>query len=115
MTVHLPPDVEKSLIAKVHSGMFPSIDAAMTQAAHLLLAQIEPAPAKPKRRGTQLKAAKATGKPRTPKELNQRLFAAGLISQLPDPSQDLDDDEPEDRPVTIKGEPLSETILRERR
>jgi hypothetical protein len=109
MTIHLPPDIEKSLIAKVHSGMFPSLDAAMIRAAHLLLAQTEHAPpAKPK-------AVKATGKPRTPEELNRRLFAAGVISQLPDPSQDLDDDDPEDQPVTIKGEPLSETILRERR
>lgn len=115
MTIHLPPDVEKSLIAKVHSGMFPSLDAAMTQAAHLLLEKIEQAPARPKRRGKPSKAAKATGKPRTPEELNQRLFTAGLISQLPDPSQDLDDDDPDDQPVTIKGEPLSETILRERR
>lgn len=112
MTIHLPPDVEKSLAAKVQSGLFPSLDAAMTRAARLLLEQIEQPPAKPK---AKVKAAKAMVKPRTPQELNQRLFAAGLISQLPDPSQDLDDDDPEDQPVTIKGEPLSETIIRERR
>ena len=106
---------KKSLIAKVHNGMFPSLDAAITQSAHLLLAQIEQAPARPKEKGKPPKAAKASGKPRTPEELNQRLFAAGLISRLPDPSQDLDDDDPDDQPVTIKGEPLSETILRERR
>ena len=48
-------------------------------------------------------------------EFNQRLMAAGLVTRLPDPSLDIDDDDPDDQPVTIKGEPLSETIIRERR
>jgi hypothetical protein len=47
--------------------------------------------------------------------LNQRLLAAGRIASLPDPALDIDDDDPDDQPVIIKGEPLSETILRERR
>jgi hypothetical protein len=34
---------------------------------------------------------------------------------MPDPSLDIDDDDPNDAPVSIKGEPLSETIIRERR
>jgi hypothetical protein len=42
------------------------------------------------------------------------MMARGLITRLPDPAQDLDDD-PDDLPVPIKGEPLSETIIRERR
>jgi hypothetical protein len=29
--------------------------------------------------------------------------------------QEIDDDDPDDQPVTIKGEPLSETIIRQRR
>jgi hypothetical protein len=36
------------------------------------------------------------------------------ITRLPNPSLDIDDD-PDDQPVPIKGEPLSETIIRERR
>ena len=43
------------------------------------------------------------------------MMASGLITRLPDPALDIDDDDPEDQPVTIKGEPLSETIIRERR
>ena len=39
----------------------------------------------------------------------------GLITRLPDPALDIDDDDPDDQPVAIKGEPLSETIIRERR
>jgi Arc/MetJ-type ribon-helix-helix transcriptional regulator len=44
MTIHLPKDLESSIIAKVHSGLFPSLDAAMTEAARLLLNQIEQPP-----------------------------------------------------------------------
>jgi len=45
----------------------------------------------------------------------RRLLASGRITRLPDPAQDLDDDDPDDQPVPIKGEPLSETIIRARR
>ncbi|MGP0062240.1 MAG: hypothetical protein ACLQGP_01390 [Isosphaeraceae bacterium] len=54
-------------------------------------------------------------KPLTAEEFNQQLFAAGRIASLPDPALDIDDDDPDDAPVPIRGEPLSETILRERR
>ena len=42
-------------------------------------------------------------------------MAAGLFTELPDPAQDIDDDDPDDQPIEIAGEPLSETIIRERR
>jgi hypothetical protein len=118
MTIQLPPDVENSLIAKVHSGLFPSLDAAMTKAAYLLLEQIEQAPpAKPKskQKAKQAKLAKP-GQPRlTLAELHQEMLASGLITQLPNPAEDIDDDDPDDQPIAIEGEPLSETIIRERR
>jgi hypothetical protein len=63
----------------------------------------------------QTRAAPPKKKPLTRDEFNQRLMAAGLITRLPDPSLDIDDDDPDDQPVSIKGEPLSETIIRERR
>ena len=37
----------------------------------------------------------------------------GLMSQLPDTAADFDD--PDDRPINIKGEPLPETVIRARR
>jgi hypothetical protein len=61
------------------------------------------------------KAVAATKKPLTRDEFNRRLMAAGLITHLPDSALDIDDDDPEDQPIAIKGEPLSETIIRERR
>jgi Arc/MetJ-type ribon-helix-helix transcriptional regulator len=40
MTIHLPPEIESSIEAAVHSGHFVSVDAAMTEAASLLLARL---------------------------------------------------------------------------
>jgi Arc/MetJ-type ribon-helix-helix transcriptional regulator len=41
MTIHLPTDVERGIVAAVQSGQFASIDAAMAEAASLLLRQLE--------------------------------------------------------------------------
>ena len=46
-------------------------------------------------------------------QFDQHLLAIGLMSQLPETDSDFDD--PDDEPITIKGEPLSKTIIRERR
>jgi hypothetical protein len=77
-------------------------------------------PRKPHARPTaraskQSRAAAAPKKKMTEAEFDQHLLKIGLVSSLPDPALDIDDDDPEDAPVTIKGEPLSETIIRERR
>ena len=54
----------------------------------------------------------STRTPVSPEELDRRLLAAGLMIQLPDPTQDIDDDD--EPPIEIEGEPISETIIRER-
>ena len=41
MTIHLPPDIESSIQAAVHSGHFASLDAAITEAASMLLQRLE--------------------------------------------------------------------------
>jgi hypothetical protein len=69
----------------------------------------------PVKAAKRAKPAAIKKKPLTRDELNEQLMAAGLITSLPDPALDIDDDDPDDQPVTIKGEPLSETIIRERR
>ena len=68
--------------------------------------------------GTAAKRARPAApkkKPMTADELNKRLLAEGRLASLPDPALDIDDDDPDDQPIAIEGEPLSETILRERR
>jgi hypothetical protein len=71
-----------------------------------------PASAKAAKRA---KPAPASAKPRSIEELHRRMMARGLIIRLPEPSLDIDDDDPDDQPVPIKGEPLSKTIICERR
>lgn len=69
-----------------------------------------PAPAKARKRaGTPSRKGKALSEA----ELRQHMLDIGLMTQLPDTTADFDD--PDDQPITIKGEPLSETIIRERR
>jgi len=53
-------------------------------------------------------------KPMTEDEFERNLLDIGLMSQLPTGPDPLDDDE-RDLPVIIQGEPLSETVIRERR
>ena len=77
-------------------------------------------PKKPPAR-TAARKAKRSGLSRPPNELlpiddpRRAMMKNGLILSLPDPTLDIDDDDPADAQVVINGEPLSETILRERR
>lgn len=96
MTIQLPEDLERSVRSLVERGQFATVDDAMAEAARLLIRQSPP-----------------SKKPMTPAELDQHLLAIGLMSQLPDTEADFDD--PDDQPIEIRGEPLSETVIRERR
>jgi hypothetical protein len=74
-----------------------------------------PTAAKPGKAAKRAKppAPQPAAKPMTRAEFDQYLLDIGLMSQLPDTEADFDD--PDDQLVEIKGEPLSETIIRERR
>lgn len=98
MAIHLPEDVERSLRAAVSSGDFASADEALAAAWRAF-----------SRQRTQPKGAEATALD----QLHRQMLADGLITQLPNPDEDIDDDEEE--PIVIPGELLSETIIRERR
>jgi putative addiction module CopG family antidote len=99
MTIHLPEDLERFLQCEVQSGGFASPDEVISEALRLL------------RRKKQ--GGKSDQKPLTADELNQQLLEAGLLSHLPvrpDPAGYQ-----EFSPVAAEGEPVSETIIRERR
>jgi hypothetical protein len=66
----------------------------------------------PDRRTKRAQPAKPK-KPLTKEEFHRQLVEIGLMSQLPDTEADYDD--PDDQLIDIKGEPLSETVIRERR
>jgi Arc/MetJ-type ribon-helix-helix transcriptional regulator len=101
MTIHLPHDLESSIQAAVQSGHFSSVDDAMTEAARLLLQRLDQVPP-------------PAGRPLTAQELEQKLLASGFLASVPpprDPAAPVWSFEP----VKIEGEPLSETVIRERR
>ena len=80
-------------------------------------ALVEPgkSPVRPSTKKAKTAKTATPKKPLTRDEFHQRLLAEGRLASLPDPALDLDDDDPDDQPIAIEGEPLSETILRERR
>ena len=69
--------------------------------------------AKPTVKSAKRTKAAPPKKKMTEAEFDQHLLEIGLMSQLPDTDADFDD--PDDVPVDIKGEPLSDTVIRERR
>ncbi|MBV8126718.1 MAG: hypothetical protein JO114_03525 [Planctomycetaceae bacterium] len=108
MTIHLPDDLESSIEAVVHSGRFASVDDAMAEAARLLLRQVTPGQPEP------VGQADLTPEERADQDLQQRLLAAGIISEIKPPITDLTPYRNR-RAVPIQGEPISETVIRERR
>jgi putative addiction module CopG family antidote len=112
MTIHLSKDLERFVRDAVRAGRYASEDEVIRDAL-IRLKQMTPGDT-----DTAQQDAKGTESPEENQlidQLNQRLLAAGLVAQLPDPAQDIDDDDPDDQPIEIVGEPLSETIIRERR
>jgi hypothetical protein len=68
--------------------------------------------AMPDRRNKRAKPAKQK-KPLTKEEFHRHFVEIGLMSQLPHTDADFED--PDDQLIDIKGEPLSATVIRERR
>ena len=111
MTIHLPKELESNLLAAVHSGRYASLDDAMTEAARLLIRQItqdEPRPT------TAASPTDLTPDELADQVLQRRLLDAGLVSEIKPPPRLLPVRE-RFTPVPIIGEPLSETVIRERR
>ena len=107
MTIHLPPHIESSIEAAVHNGYFASVDDAMAEAATMLLHRLK--------QSTQaaISVNKELKEP-SREELQRRLFEAGLLSEIKPPITDLTPYQNR-QAISIQGEPLSETVIRERR
>jgi Arc/MetJ-type ribon-helix-helix transcriptional regulator len=111
MTIHLSKDQERFVHDVVRAGLYASEAAVVSNALDRLRQTM---PKDTPRPGQKVRRAKAAiqKKSLSPDELNRRLLASGLVSQLPDLALDIDDDDVP--PIVIKGDPLSETIIRER-
>ena len=116
MTIDLSKDLEQIVHDAVRTGLYAREDDVIRDAL-IRLKQSLPETAQTSGKGAKrTKAALQKPKqPLTPAELDKYMLSIGLITQLPNPAEDIDDDDPDDAPVVIKGEPLSETIIRERR
>ena len=105
MTIHLPEDLENSVRAAVLKGQFASEDDVVAAAVRAYL------------RPQQNAAKGTTSDPQaglTNQEMQQRLLAAGLISEVKPPITDLTPYQNR-HPIAVEGEPLSEAVIRERR
>jgi putative addiction module CopG family antidote len=98
MTIHLPEDVERYVHSQVQAGRFASADEAIAEAL---------------RRLRKAEPSSTTPRPMTEDEFKRQLLASGLMTSLPTPADPAA--RPPFQPVPIEGEPLSETIIRERR
>src|SRR5271157_1082257 len=103
MTIHLPDHLQRYVHDQVLAGRFRSEDEVILDALerHRQSEQQHAAPAS--RRGEL-----------SSQEVQQRLFEAGLISEIKPPITDLTPYQNR-RAVPIQGEPISVTALRERR
>lgn len=114
MTIHLSKEQERFVHNAVRAGLYANENEVVDDAIARLKKVL---PTNAKMTAKKAKSSKATSqtpkKPLSPDELNKRLLASGLVTRLPDPAEDIDDDD--DPPIVIQGEPLSETIIRERR
>jgi Arc/MetJ-type ribon-helix-helix transcriptional regulator len=112
MTIHLPEDLERFVHDVVRAGRYAReedvIRDALIRLQHVMPKGVAETGQKPERK----KPAKHK-KVLTEAEVQRHMLEIGLMSQLPDADADFDD--PDDQPVTIKGELISETIIRERR
>ncbi|HYV35988.1 MAG TPA: hypothetical protein VE988_09820 [Gemmataceae bacterium] len=100
MTIHLPEDLERYIAHAVLSGQFASEQDAITEAVRLL---------RERKRQTSAEA-----RPLTEPQLERQLLESGFLASVPSRST-ATAKRPVFQPITIQGEPLSETVIRERR
>jgi putative addiction module CopG family antidote len=116
MTIQLSKDLEQFVQDAVRAGLYAREDDVIRDALTRLRREMPKPKAESTRTTKRARTASPPGKkPLSIEEIHQQMLASGLLASLPDPALDIDDDDPDDQPIAIKGEPLSETILRERR
>jgi Arc/MetJ-type ribon-helix-helix transcriptional regulator len=98
MTIHLPDDLARYIQNEVQRGNFVSAEAAIAEAVRLLR--------------QRLQNTATLSKPSTEEEFQQRLIKKGLLSSIPESAAAPG---PDFEPIAIEGEPLSETIINDRR
>jgi Arc/MetJ-type ribon-helix-helix transcriptional regulator len=98
MTIHLPAELERFVHDQVLAGRYHSEDEVIRDALEQLRRHAPPPTARPRM---------------TEAEFKQHLLKSGRVSSLPTPADPAS--RPVFEPIALEGEPLSETIIRERR
>lgn len=93
MIIHLTKDLEQFVHDAVSAGLYAREDDVIREALTRLKQAMPKSSAKAAPKARRAKPAEPEQGPLTPEELNQRLLAAGLVTRLPDPAEDIDDDE----------------------
>ena len=125
MTINLPKDLESSIRAEVLSGHFANEDDLIATAVRAFLRQQAQAHLSTKPSGLGVIRARnddaalldqTTNQHTEPtsQELQQRLLEAGIITEIKPPITDLTPYQNR-QAISVQGEPLSETVIRERR
>jgi Arc/MetJ-type ribon-helix-helix transcriptional regulator len=104
MTIQLPEDLQRYVHDQVRTGRFMSEDDVILDALKRHRQAQQPPPAAPANRRDEPSS----------QELQRRLFDAGLLSEIKPPITDPTPYQNR-QAVPIQGEPLSETVIRERR
>ena len=112
MTINLSNDLEAFVHEAVRAGLYSREDDVIRDAL-TRLRQSLPKEAQMSLPVSEPPKSEQPSKSRTKEDFHRRLMGMGLISQLPDTGADFED--PNDQPIDIKGEPLSETVIRDRR
>jgi Arc/MetJ-type ribon-helix-helix transcriptional regulator len=112
MTIHLPEDLASSIRAEVLGGGFDSEDDLVAAAVREYLRRRHEQ-ARPTGDAAAGRPARAEEEPNA-QELQRRLMEAGVLSEVKPPIADLTPYRHR-QAVPIEGEPLSETVVRERR
>ena len=112
MTIHLSKDLERFVRDAVRAGHYAS-EGDLVNDALVRLRQAMPEDVVSSARRTKGVKPPKQKKPLTKEEFHRHLVDIGLMSQLPDTAADFD--HPDDELIDIKGEPLSETVIRKRR
>ena len=115
MIVRLSKDIERFIDDVVASGLYTRRGDVVRDALSRLRQTIPLSTDPTARASTTNRPDETNLRPVTPDALKQSLLAAGLVIHLPNPLEDVDDDDADDVPIELHGEPLPETIIRQRR
>lgn len=113
MTINLTKDLERFVRDAVRDGRYAREEDVIRDALTRLRQATPEDTATSGKSINRGKPAQPQKNPLTKDEFHRHLVELGLMSQLPDIDADFDD--PDDQPVSIEGEPLSDTVIRERR